>query len=349
MTLGGKRVDTRQPYHYLVTGGAGFIGSHLVDSLLADGHWVTVLDNLSTGSMSNLERALTHPQFLFIQGSVVDPYVVDDAVSNADIVVHLAAAVGVEMIMQKPLRSFHTNVRGSEIVLEAVHRYHRKVFMASTSEIYGKNTNVPLTEDSDRVIGPPTVTRWSYSTSKAVDEILTNLYHAERGVDTAIARFFNTVGPRQSPAYGMVLPRLVQQALLGEPLTVYGTGQQTRCFLHVSDAVRAIRLLLEDERASGRTYNVGSSEEVTIQELATRVLEVTGSDSSIARMSYEAAFGADSGFEDMVRRVPDTTRLHDLTGWTPSLDLWQILEDTVSTTKRRIAHEIVPGTAGGVR
>lgn len=321
--------------HYLVTGGAGFIGSHLVDSLLSDGHHVTALDNLSTGSLANLEWAMTNPRFLFIQGSVVDPYVVDDAVSNSDIVMHLAAAVGVETIMTKPLRSFYTNVRGSETVLEAVHRYNRKVFVASTSEIYGKNTTVPLTEDSDRIIGPPTLTRWSYSTSKAVDEILTNLYHAERGVETVIARMFNTVGPRQSPAYGMVLPRLVRQALTGQPLTVYGTGNQTRCFLHVSDAVRAIRLLMDDERAVGRTFNIGSSEEISIRDLARRVLDVTGSDSPITALSYDDAFGANSGFEDMVRRVPDTTRIRELTGWTPTLDLWQILEDTVSTAALR--------------
>lgn len=332
--------------HYLVTGGAGFIGSHLVDSLLADGHQVTVLDNLSTGSLANLEHAMTDPRFLFIQGSVVDPYVVDDAVSNCDTVVHLAAAVGVETIMQKPLRSFYTNVRGSETVLEAVHRYGRKVFVASTSEIYGKNTTVPLTEDSDRVIGPPSVTRWSYSTGKAVDEILTNLYHAERGVETVIARLFNTVGPRQSPAYGMVLPRLVRQALTGQPLTVYGTGDQARCFLHVSDAVQAIRLLIDDSRAVGRTFNIGSREEITIRGLAERVLEVTGSGSPITTVSYDDAFGADSGFEDMVRRVPDTTRIRNLTGWTPSLDLWQILEDTVGTARRRstdLSHFDAPG------
>jgi UDP-glucose 4-epimerase len=333
---------------FLVTGGAGFIGSHLVDSFLADGHRVTVLDNLSTGSLSNLERAMTDPGFLFIQGSVVDPYVVDDAVSNVDMVVHLAAAVGVETIMQKPLGSFHTNVRGSEIVLEAVHRYGRRVFIASTSEIYGKNTTVPLTEDSDRIIGPPSVTRWSYSTSKAVDEILANLYHAERGVDSVIARMFNTVGPRQSPAYGMVLPRLVRQALAGEPLTVYGTGHQARCFLHVSDAVRAIRLLLDSDETSGRTFNIGSGEEITILKLAQRVLQVTGSDSEIALFSYDDAFGADSGFEDMMRRVPDTTRLRNLTGWTPTLDLWQILQDTVSTARQRTADHSVSAGSGAV-
>lgn len=337
-----------QSTHYLVTGGAGFIGSHLVDSLLADGHHVTVLDNLSTGSLANVERAMTNPRFLFIQGSVVDPYVVDDAVSNSDVVVHLAAAVGVETIMSNPLRSFYTNVRGSETVLEAVHRYNRKVFVASTSEIYGKNTQVPLTEDSDRIIGPPTVTRWTYSTSKAVDEILTNLYHSERGVETIIVRMFNTVGPRQSPAYGMVLPRLVRQALSGEPLTVYGTGNQSRCFLHVSDAVRAIRLLLDDDRAIGRTFNIGSAEETTILDLAHRVLDVTGSDSEITAVSYDDAFGADSGFEDMVRRVPDTARIRDLTGWTPTLDLWQILEDTVRTARQGMPDLRGPAALGTV-
>lgn len=321
---------------YLITGGAGFIGSHLVDSLLADGHDVLVVDNLSTGRLANLEAALMHPRCLFTQGSVLDPYVVDDAVAQSDVVVHLAAAVGVEMIMANPLRSFHTNVRGGEILLEAVHRYGRKFFLASTSEIYGKNYNVPLHEDSDRVLGPPTLTRWSYSTSKAVDEILTNLYREERGLETVIARFFNIVGPRQSPSYGMVIPRLVRQALSQEPLTVYGDGNQSRCFLHVVDAVAAIRGLLDSPSTAGETFNVGSDHEISILKLAEMVREVTGTTSDIQLVSYEEAFGTGSGFEDMVRRVPDISKIAAVTGWTARTPLPTIIEDTVKAMRHQM-------------
>ena len=312
--------------HYLITGGAGFIGSHLAESMLADGHQVTVLDNLSTGSLANLETCLTHPAFLFVQGSVVDPYLVDDVVDRCDVVVHLAAAVGVELIMQQPLRAFTTNVRGGEVVLEAAHRYGKKTFMASTSEIYGKNGGEPMAESADRILGPTDVVRWSYSTSKAVDEILTTLYHRERGLPTVIARFFNTVGPRQTPAYGMVIPRLMRQALLGQDLTVYGDGRQTRCFVHVADAVSAIRLLVDSDDAVGRTVNIGSTEEITILDLAQRIIDVVGTSSQVRLVSYEEAFG--EGFEDMRRRVPDITAAADLVGWQPTVDLDRILLDT---------------------
>lgn len=325
--------------HYLVTGGAGFIGSHLVDSLLSDGHYVTVLDNLSTGSLANLNDALTHPNCLFIQGSVVDPYVVDDAVDRSDVVVHLAAAVGVELIMNHPLRAFTTNVRGGEVVLEAAHRYGKKVFMASTSEIYGKNGGDAMPETADRVLGPPDVIRWSYSTSKAVDEILTNLYHSERGLPTLVARFFNTVGPRQSFAYGMVIPRLVRQALLGEELTVYGDGTQTRCFTHVGDSVRAIRLLLDSDAAVGETFNIGTGAEVTILELSQMILERTGSSSTVRLVPYEEAFGADSGYEDMRRRVPDASKIRGLVGWEPELDLERIIDDAIDTVQQMLNNE----------
>lgn len=327
--------------HFLITGGAGFIGSHLAESLLADGHQVTVLDNLSTGSLANLDHVMTQPGFLFVQGSVVDPYLVDDVVERCDVVVHLAAAVGVELIMQQPLRAFTTNVRGGEVVLEAAHRYGKKTFMASTSEIYGKNGGEPMVESADRILGPTDVVRWSYSTSKAVDEILTTLYHRERGLPTVIARFFNTVGPRQTPAYGMVVPRLMRQALLGEDLTVYGDGLQTRCFVHVTDAVGAIRRLLDCDAAVGTTVNVGSTEEVTILELAHRVIEIADSPSQVRLVSYERAFGA--GFEDMRRRVPDISAVRDLVGWQPTADLDTILADIRDDLALRL-HQQAPQT-----
>lgn len=320
--------------HYLVTGGAGFIGSHLVDSLLADGHDVSVLDNLSTGTLANLSGALTNPRCLFIQGSVVDPYVVDDAVDRCDVVVHLAAAVGVELIMSHPLRAFTTNVRGGEVVLEAAHRYGKKTFMASTSEIYGKNGGDAMPETADRILGPPEVIRWSYSTSKAVDEILTNLYHSQRGLPTIVSRFFNTVGPRQSHAYGMVIPRLVRQALTGEPLTVYGDGNQTRCFTHVLDAVRAVRLLLAEEAAVGQTFNIGSPREISILDLAERILELTGSTSQVRLVPYSEAFAP--GYEDMRRRVPDASKIGRMVGWSPQLDLDRILTDTINSVQQSL-------------
>src|SRR3954469_20071022 len=220
---------------YLLTGGAGFIGSHLADLLLERGDRVLVLDNLSTGSRTNLLAHQDNPALTFVHGSILDQQVVDELVHQCDVVVHLAAAVGVRLIVERPLRSLTTNIEGSQIVLAAAHRYRRKMLLASTSEVYGKNGQGPLTENADRILGSPTVARWAYSTAKAVDETLANIYHRERGLPTIVVRMFNTVGPRQSPAYGMVIPRLVRQALSGQPVTVYGDGRQTRCFAHVTD------------------------------------------------------------------------------------------------------------------
>src|SRR6266511_1868796 len=235
-----SRYSGSMPYVYLVTGGAGFIGSHLTDALLARGDRVIALDALSTGRLENIESAAAHPNFRFVQGSVLDEMMVDELVHESDLVVHLAAAVGVKLIVERPLHSFTTNIRGSEIVIEAAHRYRRKTLVVSTSEIYGKNDRGPLKETDDRILGTPSVARWAYSTAKAVDEILANVYHRERGLPTFVVRLFNTVGPRQSPAYGMVIPRLVRQAVDGEPLTVFGDGRQTRCFCHVLDVVDAL-------------------------------------------------------------------------------------------------------------
>ena len=273
---------------YLVTGGAGFIGSHVCDALLERGDSVVVLDNLSTGMTNNIDHI--RDKIVFRQGSVLDPLLVDELVEQVDVVVHLAAAVGVRLIVEKPLRSFITNIKGSENVLEAAHRWRRKVLLASTSEIYGKNKEGPFKEDDDRVLGDNKISRWGYSTSKAVDEILAFAYHRERGLPTVVARLFNTVGPRQTGTYGMVLPRFVEQALAGLPLTVHSDGQQSRCFCHVKDVVRALLLLLDDPAAEGDVFNVGSQEEITILGLAERVIQHTGSSSSVDKIPYDVAF-----------------------------------------------------------
>jgi UDP-glucose 4-epimerase len=325
---------------YLVTGGAGFIGSHLVDALLTRGDSVVALDNLSTGRPSNLDSAAQHPRFHLIQGSVLDELVVDEAVHQCDVVVHLAAAVGVQLIVDQPLRSLTTNIRGSEIVIEAAHRYRRKILLTSSSEIYGKNSTGALDEDSERILGNPSVVRWAYSTAKAVDEILANAYFRERGLPTIVARLFNAVGPRQSHAYGMVLPRLVRQAIRGEPLTVFGTGHQTRCFAHVSDVVDALISLLDTPSAVGQTFNVGSSEEISILRLAEMILEDTGTSSRIELIPYDEAYGV--GFEDMDRRVPNTAKLRGLTGWAPRFSLRDALRDAVAQAR---AEAVVTGQA----
>jgi nucleoside-diphosphate-sugar epimerase len=315
---------------YLITGGAGFIGSHMVEALLARGHRVTVLDNLSTGRGENLSSV--QDRIGFINGSVLDPLLVDELVSESNVVVHLAAAVGVRLIVERPLRSLVTNIKGSENILEAAHRYRRKVLLASTSEVYGKNSSGSFGEDDDRILGSNKVSRWAYSTAKAVDEILAFAYHRERGLPTVVVRLFNTVGPRQTGAYGMVLPRLVHQALTGEPLTVFGDGRQSRCFCHVADVVAAIMALLDDPRAHGDVFNVGSTEEVTILELAERVITRTGASSPIRMLSYEEAY--EDGFEDMRRRVPNITKTRELVGWAPRFSLDQIIDDVVGYTRR---------------
>ncbi len=262
---------------------------------------------------------------------MLDELAVDEAVRQCDVVIHLAAAVGVKLIVEQPLYSLTTNIRGAISVLQAAHRYRRKVLVTSTSEIYGKNGAGPLSETADRILGSPAVSRWAYSTSKAVDEILAYAYHRERDLPTIVVRLFNTVGPRQSPAYGMVIPRLVRQALAGEDLTVYGDGSQTRCFCHVSDAVEALIGLLDEPRAEGDVFNVGSSEEISIGELASRIIERTESSSRIVHVPYDVAY--ESGFEDMARRVPDTTKINQLIGWTPKRNLDDILDDVIAEVR----------------
>ena len=316
------------PSTYLVTGGAGFIGSHLVEALLARDDRVIVLDNVSTGSHQNLSAVTEHPDLRIVHGSVLDELQVDELVHECDTVIHLAAAVGVKLIVEQPLRSFITNIRGSEIVIQAAFNHRRRILLASTSEIYGKNGADLLREDADRILGTPEISRWAYSTAKAVDEILAFAYHRERGLPTTVVRLFNTVGPRQSPAYGMVIPRLVRQAVNGEPLTVHGDGTQSRCFCHVDDVVAALLGLLDHPGAIGQVFNIGSQEEISILDLARRILEVAGSTSEIRLISYEDAY--DVGFEDMRRRVPDTTKVRQLTGWEPRNRLDDILKATIA-------------------
>ncbi|MBP7866654.1 MAG: GDP-mannose 4,6-dehydratase [Acidobacteria bacterium] len=317
----------------LITGGAGFIGSHLAEALLDAGDDVTALDNLSTGSVENVAHLEGNPRFRLVVGDVQDRFLTDKLMERCDRVYHLAAAVGVELIVKKPWETLATNIRGTEVVLEMACRYRKKVLITSTSEIYGKNTNIPLGEEDDRILGSPLKSRWAYSTSKAVDEMLAYYYWKDRQLPAVIVRLFNTVGPRQTGAYGMVIPRFVGQALRDEPITVYGDGSQTRCFLHVRDCVSALRALMEQPRALGEVHNVGSEEEVSIARLAERVIARTGSRSVLTYLSYSQAY--EEGFEDMQRRVPDTTKIRNLIGFRPSRTLDDILDDVIAHFRER--------------
>ena len=308
---------------YLVTGGAGFIGSHLVEKLIVRGDQVIVFDNLSTGSAINLSGV--KEKITFYEGNILDKAAIDKLVSESDYVVHLAAALGVLNIINKPLESLRTNLQGSEVVLEACDKYRKPVLIASTSEIYGKNDKVPLNEEDDRIIGHPLKSRWSYSEAKAVDESLSYFYYLENKLPIRIVRFFNTVGPRQVGHYGMVVPRFVSAALKNEPLSVYGSGDQVRCFCHVSDAVRALLLVMDSNNAIGEVFNVGNNQQITIMELAKKVIEITGSTSSIEKIAYETAYP--EGFEDMQRRVPDISKINQVLGWLPDINLDQIIKD----------------------
>lgn len=317
----------------LITGGAGFVGSHLVDALLARGDQVTVLDDLSTGRHDNIRHHLGNPKFEFVLGSILNDAVVDDVVRRADVVMHLAAAVGVELIVGRPLESLATNIRGSEIVLEKCHKYGRKVLVTSTSEIYGKNDSDLLSEDDDRILGSPLKTRWSYSEAKAIEEVLAYSYWREKGLPVVIVRLFNTVGPRQVGHYGMVVPRFVEQALKGSPITVYGDGTQRRCFCHVADVVSALIGLVDSREAEGQVFNVGANEEISIAGLGERVIEQLDSDSSIVKVSYDDAY--EEGFEDMPRRVPNTAKVRELLGWVPQRDLSDIINDVAADINAR--------------
>ncbi len=309
--------------NYLITGGAGFIGSHLIERLLSRGDGVTILDNLSTGSKTNLKGFET--QVKFLQGNILDHVLVRKLVNESDYTIHLAASLGVLNIINKPLESLRINLQGTEIVLEACDDYRKPVLIASTSEIYGKNDKVPLNEEDDRIIGHPLKSRWSYSEAKAVDESLGYFYFLENKLPIRIVRFFNTVGPRQVGHYGMVVPRFVSAALKNEPLSVYGSGDQIRCFCHVTDAVKALLLVMDSDKAVGQVFNVGNNSQISIMELAKKVIEITGSKSSIEKIAYEAAYP--EGFEDMQRRVPDISKIKQVLGWEPKINLDQIIKD----------------------
>jgi UDP-glucose 4-epimerase len=325
-------VSSPEASRYLVTGGAGFIGSHLADALLGRGDHVTVLDDLSTGRRDNLLHLRDEPNLEFHQGTVLDHGLVSMLAGRSDVIVHLAAAVGVKLIVDRPLESLITNIRGTEIVLDAANRAGCKVLVTSTSEIYGKNAHSALHEESDRILGSPFVARWSYSTAKAVDEILAHAYWRDRGLPTIVVRLFNTVGPRQTDAYGMVVPTFVRQALSGRDITVHGSGEQLRSFCHVHDTVRALIALLDTPEAVGRVFNVGAGNEISMNELAERVLAATGSSSAVVHVPYEEAY--EEGFEDMERRLPDISRIREVTGWEPTLTLDDILTDVIEWERR---------------
>jgi UDP-glucose 4-epimerase len=308
---------------YLVTGGAGFIGSHLTEQLIARGDQVVILDNLSTGLSDNLSTIKNKIEFE--QGSILDKSLVEKLVSNSDYVVHLAAALGVLNIVNKPLESLKSNLQGTEIVLEAADKYKKPILIASTSEVYGKNDKVPLNEEDDRIIGHPLISRWSYSEAKAIDESLAYFYYLEEGLQSRIVRFFNTVGPRQLGNYGMVLPRFVNSALKGEKLSVYGSGEQIRCFCHINDAVKGLLLVMDSDKAVGEVFNIGNNQQISIMELAKKVIEITASKSTIEKIAYENAYP--QGFEDMQRRVPDISKIKQVLGWSPKLNLDQIIKD----------------------
>ncbi|MEA3265495.1 MAG: GDP-mannose 4,6-dehydratase, partial [Candidatus Fermentibacteria bacterium] len=314
-------------FDYLVTGGAGFIGSHLCERLISEGRSVCVLDDLSTGSIENIENLLTSSHFEFIEGSVLSVETVNRTVDMCNEVIHLAAAVGVENVINKPVETIETNVSGTENILRAARKNNTKVFIASTSEVYGKSWNVPFKEDGDIVLGPTSRNRWSYACSKALDEFLALAYSQSYRLPVIICRFFNTVGPRQSGRYGMVLPRFINQALTGKPITVFGNGTQTRCFSLVSEVVDCVLALMDTPEAVGKVINIGSTEEITILELARRVREISESESEIIIVPYEDAYP--SGFEDMQRRVPDVTKLKELTGICPLADTTSIIRKII--------------------
>ena len=313
---------------YLITGGAGFIGSHLTDALLERGDSVVVIDNLSTGNASNIEQHLSNPNFTLVQGSILDTELLDQLVGSVDHVLHLAAAVGVFNIIDKPLASLTTNLRGTENVLEAATRHNKEVLIASSSEIYGKNSSVPLHEESDRIVGSPLKSRWSYSEAKAIDESMAIFYHLEKNLIVRIVRLFNTVGPRQVGHYGMVVPRFVEAALKNEPITIYGSGTQSRCFCHVYDAVRGILAVIDSRESIGQAFNIGNDHEVSIEELAQTVIKQIASSSTITKIPYEEAYSA--GFEDMQRRVPDISKAKAVVNWSPRLTLENIISDVAN-------------------
>jgi UDP-glucose 4-epimerase len=314
-----------QKMKILITGGAGFIGSHLTDKLVGEGHQVTVLDNLSTGRLENIQDHIRTKKIDYIEGSILNIDLVSRLVSESDYVFHLAAAVGVFNIVKKPLESLLTNIRGTENVLEAATQFRVPVLVASSSEVYGKNTSDSLGEKDNRILGSPTTLRWSYSEAKAIDESLAYAYFIEKNLESRIVRFFNTVGPRQLGSYGMVVPRFINAAIKNEPITIYGNGEQTRCFGHVNDVVEALCLVAFSPKTIGQVVNIGNNHEISMNDLAKLIIERTQSSSEIHYVKYEDAYGP--GFEDMERRVPNLDLIRKLVGWQPSRNLDQIIED----------------------
>jgi UDP-glucose 4-epimerase len=325
----------------LITGGAGFIGSHLAERILARGDTVAVVDDLSTGSFGNIEPLAGHPKFRFVHDSITNHSLMSDLLNDADMVYHLAAAVGVRLIIENPSRAIETNIRGTEVVLSLAAEKRKRVLMTSTSEVYGKREAVPFREDDDLLLGPPTKARWSYACSKAIGEFLAIAYWNEKRAPTVIARMFNVIGPRQTGRYGMVVPTLVKQALAGEDLTVHGDGSQRRCFLDVNDAVTALIQLAGHDQAHGQVYNIGSVEEISVLSLARLIQQMTGSQSRIVLVPYPTAF--DGGFEDMMRRVPDITKISRLIGFSGQKPLEAVLRDVIEYHRRMITPSVARG------
>jgi len=318
----------------LITGGAGFIGSHLTEALLGLGHSITVVDDLSTGSLDNLAGVRGNPSFRFVRESVRDVSTMTSIIDRSDMVFHLAAAVGVQLIVDQPVHTIETNIHGSEVVLDLANKFGRKILVASTSEVYGKNTKTPFNEDDDTTLGSTRFTRWSYACSKMIDEFLALAYHQECGLETIVCRFFNTVGPRQTGTYGMVVPRFVRRALSGETIEIYGSGSQTRCFCNVSDVVGALIKLVDCDQAVGEVINVGTTESISIEGLADKIIEMTGSTSDKKVLSYEEAYGRP--FDDMLVRMPDLGKINRLIGYEPSIGLEETLQQVIDFEKSRM-------------
>jgi len=321
----------------LITGGAGFIGSHLAQLLLLRGHEVIVIDDLSTGSRDNLDQSFPHPKFRFVYDNVRNSEIMHILIEQADVIYHLAAAVGVQLIVDRPVHTIETNIHGSEVVLEIANKFHKKVLLASTSEVYGKSEAVPFGEDDDTVLGSTRFSRWSYACSKAIDEFLGLAYHQQYGLPVVVVRIFNTVGPRQTGRYGMVIPRFVESALKNEPLYIYGTGRQSRCFAYVGDVIEGMIALMDSPQAPGRVYNIGSTEEITIEQLADKIIALTAAKSKKEFLSYQQAYG--KPFDDMMRRVPSLERIGQMVGYQSKTSLDQTLRLIIDDFKQRLSKQ----------